>query len=186
MWHDLFVQQIPFMEKALRTVIVYALILVLFRLAGQRGLASLNRFDLVVLLLLAGVVENALVGDDTSLTGAAIGAVTLVAAHRGLTWLADTNQVVARLFEGKPAVVIEDGKMTEQGMRKLGMRGDDLDHAVRSQHGDDIQEVEHGELTPSGQLVLTLKPEEQSATRGDIADLSAQWRHLEQLVTAGR
>jgi len=76
--------------------------------------------------------------------------------------------------------------MTEQGMRKLECAAPDLDHAVRSQHGDDIREVEHGELMPSGQLVLTVKPEPQSATKGDIADLSAPLRQRDLVVTAGR
>jgi uncharacterized membrane protein YcaP (DUF421 family) len=68
-WHAMFVEQIPLTEKILRTVIVYAQIAVLFRLTGKRGLASMNTFDVIVIFLLSNVVQNAVIGNDTSLTG---------------------------------------------------------------------------------------------------------------------
>jgi hypothetical protein len=79
MWHAMFAEQIPLAEKILRTVIVYGLLAVLFRLTGKRGLASMNTFDFVVIFLLSNVVQNAVIGNDTSLIGGIIGAVTLVA-----------------------------------------------------------------------------------------------------------
>ena len=87
MWHDMFVEQIPVAEKILRTVIVYAMIAVLFRLTGKRGLASMNTFDFVVVFLLSNVVQNAVIGNDSSVTGGMIGAVTLVAVNTGVTRL---------------------------------------------------------------------------------------------------
>ena len=73
MWHDMFIEQIPVAEKILRTVIVYALIAVLFRFTGKRGLASMNTFDFVVIFLLSNVVQNALIGNDSSLIGGLVG-----------------------------------------------------------------------------------------------------------------
>src|ERR1039457_3349787 len=70
----MFVEQIPLAEKILRTVIVYALLAVLFRLTGKRGLASMNTFDFIVIFLLSNVVQNAVIGNDTSLIGGLIGA----------------------------------------------------------------------------------------------------------------
>src|ERR1035438_5585875 len=74
MWHAMFVGQISVTEKILRTVIVYALIAVLFRLTGKRGLASMNTFDFVVIFLLSNVVQNAVIGNDSSLIGGIVGA----------------------------------------------------------------------------------------------------------------
>ena len=74
MWRALFVEQIPLTEKILRTVLVYALIAILFRVAGKRGLANPNTFDFVVIFLLSNVVQNAVIGNDTSLTGGVVGA----------------------------------------------------------------------------------------------------------------
>jgi hypothetical protein len=82
MWHAMFVEQIPLAEKILRTIIVYALIALLFRVTGKRGLASLNTFDFIVIFLLSNVVQNAVIGNDTSLIGGMIGAVTATAATR--------------------------------------------------------------------------------------------------------
>ncbi|MDT7569671.1 MAG: hypothetical protein QOG76_8295 [Pseudonocardiales bacterium] len=69
MWHDMFAEQIPLDEKILRTVIVYAVLAVLFRFTGKRGLANLNTFDFIVIFLLSNVVQNAVIGDDNSLIG---------------------------------------------------------------------------------------------------------------------
>jgi uncharacterized membrane protein YcaP (DUF421 family) len=85
MWHAMFVEQIPLAEKILRTVLVYALIALLFRVAGKRGLANLNTFDFVVMFLLSNVVQNAVIGNDISLTGGVVGAVTLVAVNAVVT-----------------------------------------------------------------------------------------------------
>jgi uncharacterized membrane protein YcaP (DUF421 family) len=68
-WHSMFVVQIPVLEKILRTVLVYATILILFRLTGKRDLATFNMFDFVVMFLLSNVVQNAIIGSDSSLSG---------------------------------------------------------------------------------------------------------------------
>ena len=101
-------EQIPLAEKVLRTVIVYALIAVLFRLTGKRGLASMNPFDVVVIFLLSNVVQNAIIGNDTSLTGGIIGAVTLVAVNTGVNRLIAVSATAARVFDGHATAVICD------------------------------------------------------------------------------
>lgn len=186
MWNDMFVLQIPLLEKVLRTVLVYALIVVLVRLGGKRGLASMNTLDFVVIFLLAGMVEDAIVGDDNSILGGAIGAVTLIAVNRALARLIDTVPLAQRIFEGRPTTVIEHGKVVQPALSRLGMRTSELDHAIRSQHGDDLEEIEHGELTPSGQFVLTLKPDEQSSTKADIAGLEQRLKHIEAMLSERR
>lgn len=88
MWHQIFVVQVPVLEKIVRTVLVYATIALLFRVTGKRGLANLNTLDFVVIFLLSNVVRNAVIGNDTSFSGGAIGAVTLVAVNAAVTRLA--------------------------------------------------------------------------------------------------
>ena len=100
MWHAMFVEQIPFTEKILRTVLVYALIAVLFRLSGKRGLANLSTFDFVVIFLLSNVVQNAVIGNDTSLTGGVVGAVTLVVVNAVVNRVVASNALAARIFDG--------------------------------------------------------------------------------------
>lgn len=182
MWHDMFTQQIPFDEKILRTVLVYALILVLFRMTGKRGFAGLNSLDIVVMMLLSNVVQNAIIGNDNSLLGGGIGAVTLVAVNSLLNRLTAVSPTAARLLEGTDSVVIRDGQPDRGLLRRLALRRTDLDHAVRLQSGDDLDEVDTGVLTSDGHLVLTLKQSEQSATRGDIAALHAELAEVKALL----
>jgi uncharacterized membrane protein YcaP (DUF421 family) len=185
-WHDMFVEQIPLTEKILRTVIVYTLIAVLFRLTGKRGLANLNTFDFIVIFLLSNVVQNAVIGNDNSLLGGMIGAVTLVAVNVAVNRLIAVNATAARIFEGRATVVINDGRVLNRALRRLGLRRSELDHAVRLQNADDVAQIEHGSLEPSGHLLLTMKTAEQNATKADIADLADRLRRIESLLSTTR
>lgn len=174
MWHSMFMVQIPILEKILRTVFVYATIVILFRLVGKRDLAVLNTFDFVVIFLLSNVVQNAVIGSDNSVLGGVIGAVTLVAVNSAVNrWLAISPRA-ARVLEGTPTTVIEDGRFLPRALRHLSLRPEELEHAVRMQNGDDVSEVGSGRIEPTGQLVLTLKQEEQNADKDDIAHLHAR------------
>jgi uncharacterized membrane protein YcaP (DUF421 family) len=187
MWHDMFAQQIPFAEKIIRTALVYVLIAVLLRLTGKRGLAGLNSLDIVVMVLLSNVVQNAIIGSDNSLVGGAIGAVTLVLVNSVVNRAAIRSDRMARVFDGTDTKVIESGHVVARAVRRVGLRRHELDHAVRLQNGDDIKQVETGVLDPGGQLILTLKTEEQGATKHDVDRLAAQLARIEALVTsAGR
>jgi uncharacterized membrane protein YcaP (DUF421 family) len=183
MWHDMFAQQIPFAEKVIRTVLVYVLIAVLLRATGKRGLAGLNSLDVVVMVLLSNVVQNAIIGNDNSLVGGAIGAVTLVVVNSVVNRVAIRSDRAARIFDGTDTTVIRSGQVVHSAARRVGLRRHELDHAVRLQNGDDIGEVETGVLDPGGQLIITLKPEQQSATKQDVARLAAQLARIEALVT---
>jgi uncharacterized membrane protein YcaP (DUF421 family) len=186
MWHAMFAEQIPLAEKILRTVIVYALIAVLFRLTGKRSLASMNTFDVIVIFLLSNVVQNAIIGNDTSLTGGIIGAVTLVAVNTGLNRLIAVSAPAARVFDGRATTVISDGHVVDRALRRLGMRRSELNTAVHLQGGDDIAEVGRGSLEPGGQLVLNLNKGEQGATKSDVAELAGRLQRIENLLTAPR
>jgi uncharacterized membrane protein YcaP (DUF421 family) len=184
MWNDMLDVQVPLVDAILRAVLVYVAIVILIRIAGRRGLAEMSTFDIAVVLLMAEIVGGAAVGDDNSLTGAAIGALTLVAMDTGFNRLVHRSSLASRIFQGTPATVIRDGNLVEGALHKLRISQSELVHAIRGQHGDDLGEVDHAELTPSGKLVLTLKPDEQSATKGDIATLMEELRTLRTLVTA--
>jgi uncharacterized membrane protein YcaP (DUF421 family) len=186
MWHEIFVVQVPLLEKIIRTVLVYLTIALLFRVTGKRGLANLNTLDFVVIFLLSNVVQNAVIGNDTSFSGGAIGAATLVGLNAAVNRLIARSPRAARLLEGAPTTVIRDGEMNERAVRRLALRPQDLDHAVRMQNGDAVSEIQTGVLEPSGQLILTLKPSEQTATKQDIAEVLARLGALTAQIAAGR
>ena len=186
MWHAMFAEQIPLAEKILRTVIVYGLLAVLFRLTGKRGLATMNTFDFIVIFLLSNVVQNAVIGNDTSLIGGIIGAVTLVTVNTAVNRLIAASATVARIFDGQATTVISDGQAVDRAVRRLGLRRGELDLAVRLQNGDDIAEVDRGSLEPGGQLVLTLKAGEHGATKADVAELTSRLGRIESLLSTPR
>jgi uncharacterized membrane protein YcaP (DUF421 family) len=185
-WHAMFAEQIPAAEKVLRTVIVYALIALLFRLTGKRGLANMNTFDIIVIFLLSNVVQNAVIGNDTSLTGGIIGAVTLVTVNAAVNRLIATSTTAARIFDGHATTVISGGHSVEKARRRLALRRSELDHAVRLQDGNDITQVDRGSLDPGGQLILTLKAGEQGATKSDVAELTDRLHRIESMLGAPR
>ena len=180
MTHDLVHVGIPFTEKVIRTVAVYATLAVLLRLAGKRDLAQLNTFDLVVMLLLSNVVQNAIIGDDTSLVGGLVGAAVLVALNALVVRASARNDGLARIFEGTPTVLIDDGHYRDEALRREGLRRADVDAAIRRQGADDETEVESATLGPGGAVVVSLKAEAQAATKADIAALAAALNRLEQ------
>ena len=179
MWHAMFVQQIPSSEKILRTVLVYALVAVLIRLTGKRGLAGLNTLDIVVMTLLSNVVQNAVIGNDLSITGGAIGAVTLVVVNAAANRLAVRSALFEKIFDGTDTKVITNGELDARALNRLGVRSTALDHAVRMQNGEDVSQVADGILEPGGQLLLTLRPDEQGATKGDVERLTLQLARIE-------
>jgi uncharacterized membrane protein YcaP (DUF421 family) len=186
MWHAMFAEQIPFTEKILRTIIVYALIVVLFRLTGKRGMANLSTLDFVVVFLLSNVVQNAVIGNDNSVTGGIIGAITLVAVNAAVDRLIVVSPAAEAIFDGRATTVIKDGHVRVRALRRMGLRRSEIDHAVRLQNGDDVSQVETGNLEPGGQLVLTLKHAEQGATKADIAELVDRLGRIERLLDPAR
>jgi hypothetical protein len=132
----MFAVQVPIAEKVLRTVLVYATILILFRLTGKRDLATLNIFDFVVLFLLSNVVQNAIIGNDTSLLGGIIGAATLVAINAVLNRLLTASNRAARVLEGKPTTIIKDGRFRPGAAAGIAARRRGQDHpgAERRRH----------------------------------------------------
>src|SRR4051794_38801741 len=101
MWHEMFHPDIPIIEKMLRPVLVYVFLLVGLRIAGKRELAQLNAFDLIVLLTLSNTVQNAIIGNDNSVSGGVIGAIALLAVNYGVVRLAHKNRKLDHLIEGR-------------------------------------------------------------------------------------
>jgi uncharacterized membrane protein YcaP (DUF421 family) len=177
---------IPAADKVIRTVAVYAGLAVLLRLAGKRNLAQLNSFDLVVVLLLSNVVQNALIGPDNSVTGALLGAVVLLAVNAIVVRFIHRYDWAVRLFEGSDVALVKDGRFVDRALRRQGLRRADVETALRAQGADGPIDVAEATLSPGGSIVVWLKPEEMSANRGDVAAIQARLAVIEQAVLAIR
>lgn len=172
--HSLVTIGVPVAEKVIRTVAVYLGILLLLRLAGKRDLAQLNTFDLVVLLLLSNVVQNAVIGSDNSLVGGLLGAVTLVVVNAVVVRVTQHSEVAVRLVEGTATVIVRDGRLEEPTLARLGLRKDDVVLALRHQGARSVAEVQEAVLAPGGSIVLTLVPGAEPATVADLGRLEAK------------
>src|SRR2546423_8012199 len=116
--HGMFALGAPLAEKILRPVVVYAFLIICLRLAGKRELAQLNPFDLVVLLTLSNTVQNAIIGEDNSVTGGLIGAATLLVVNHFVVRYLYAHEDLDRLVEGEPDVLIENGVINMERCRK--------------------------------------------------------------------
>jgi uncharacterized membrane protein YcaP (DUF421 family) len=181
--HDLLSLGIPMAEKLLRTVVVYFGIALALRLAGKRDLAQLNSFDLVVTLLLADVVQNAIIGPDNSLTGGLIGAAALLSLNAVVVRLVGRHDWAVRLFEGTSTALVKDGRYIESALRREGLRKADIEVVLRQQNANGPHEVAEATLTPGGAIIVWLKPQEMGARRGDIDALRGRVDELEQRLS---
>jgi uncharacterized membrane protein YcaP (DUF421 family) len=143
-------------EKAVRTAAVYLVLLVLLHLSGKRQMAQLNSFDLVVLLLLSNVVQNAIIGNDNSLLGGLLGAVILLAANFALVRFAFMSPRFGKAIQGGPTVVFAHDDVDEHALRKMAITREELVAALRRQ-GLELDDVEKVVLEPEGTFNATPK-----------------------------
>jgi uncharacterized membrane protein YcaP (DUF421 family) len=146
--------EISVWEKAIRTAAVYGAILLLLRFAGKRSLASLNSFDLVVLLLLSNVVQNAIIGLDNSLLGGLLGAAILVALNWSLVRLTYMHPLATRVLQGTPTTLYAHGHVQEANLHRELITRQELVAALRRQ-GMELREIEQVDLEPDGALNAT-------------------------------
>jgi uncharacterized membrane protein YcaP (DUF421 family) len=178
MWTDLTHLDVSVLDKIIRTVVVYLALIVLLRIAGKRDLAQLNSFDLIVVLLLSNVVQNAVIGPDNSLLGGLIGAAVLIGANAFLVRIVRPHAKVAALMEGTTTVLARGGAWIPEALRHEGVRQTDMEAALRRQNAYKISDIDQVKLEPGGTIVVDLRPELESATRADIARLEAKLDRL--------
>ena len=157
MWKDMFFIGGPILEKILRPVIVYIFLIVGLRLSGKRELAQLNPFDLIVLLTLSNTVQNAIIGNDNSVTGGLIGAASLLAVNYLVVRFLYDHRKIDQLVEGSADVLIENGKIHEHKLKKELITKAELAAAARKQGFDSLSEVQQCVLEPGGTLSFTAR-----------------------------
>jgi uncharacterized membrane protein YcaP (DUF421 family) len=156
MMHDLFVAGEPLLDKAIRSVLVYLFLVALLRIAGKREFAQLNNGDLVVLLLLSNTVQNAIIGNDTSLWGGLFGAFVLVVANRLLIRTSYGRKWMIKLVEGTPTTLITRGRLNRRNLRRELITNEQILAAVRHQGATKLGDVDLAVVEPSGALTVEL------------------------------
>ena len=156
-WKDMFVLALPVLEKILRPVIVYGFLVIGLRLSGKRELVQLNPFDLVVLLTLSNTVQNAIIGDDNSVTGGIIGATSLLVINYLVVRFLYDHRKLDQFVEGRADVLIEDGKIRTEHLKRELITMEQLAAAARKQGFSDLCEVQQCVLESGGTLTFIAK-----------------------------
>jgi uncharacterized membrane protein YcaP (DUF421 family) len=160
---------LPIAEKILRPVIVYLCLIVFLRIFGKRELAQLNPFDLVVLLSLSNTVQNAIIGDDNSVSGGLLGAFSLLAINWGLMWVLYRNRKLTTALEGSASTLIRNGIVDEEEMKRQTLTAEDLASMLNKNGFDDPSQVDHCVLEPNGTVVVKGKsPSSDEIERGEL------------------
>jgi uncharacterized membrane protein YcaP (DUF421 family) len=150
--HSIFDMGISVGEKALRAALVYGFLLFALRILGKRELAQQNTLDLLVILLVANAVQNGIIGNDNSVTGAVVGAAVLFALHRLFGALAYRYPWADRLFEGSPSYLIRDGKPVASTLRHEQISRPQLVAMAQRQGFDRVEDVGAAILETDGSV----------------------------------
>jgi uncharacterized membrane protein YcaP (DUF421 family) len=137
-----------------RTAIVYVALLLGLRLAGKRELGQMTPFDLVVILLIANAVQNAMVGPDTSVTGGLIAAGVLIVGNYGVAEARERFTWLRRAVEGTPTLLINDGKFVPQHLLREGLDEDEVLMAIREHGVADVKDVRMAVLETDGSISI--------------------------------
>ena len=187
---SVFFPGVPLLEKILRPIVVYAFLVLLLRVFGKRELAQLNPFDLVVLLSLSNTVQNAIIGDDTSLTGGLVGATSLCVINYVVVRFLFKHRRLDQWIEGSPATLIRDGKVDRDALSRELMTEADLGTIARRQGFASFDEIESCVLEPGGGIALKRRsPHRREVEHRDLLDrldkLSAQVEAMQKRLGSG-
>jgi uncharacterized membrane protein YcaP (DUF421 family) len=141
-------------EFVIRALVVYLFLLVLLRLTGKRQVGQLAPFDLVLLLVLSNAVQNSMNGGDNSITGGMILAVTLVGMNYGVGWLTYRSKRLEGLIEGRPVILIHDGRIDHDAMRQVQMTKHELEAALRADGCAGPEQVRFAVLENNGHVTV--------------------------------
>ena len=182
---NMFHLPLPILEKLARPVVIYLVLVVLLRVFGKRELAQLNPFDLVVLLSLSNTVQNAIIGDDNSVTGGIIGAFGLLAINWLVVRVLFRSQRLTRALEGRATTLIRNGQIDLKAMNREMLSREELLSVVHRQGFEDFHQVRSCQLEPNGTFYIeAYEPSVDDKRHGELLErLEALAREVAALRT---
>ncbi len=180
--HDMFVLSVPVLEKIVRPIIVYVCLVVALRVFGKRELAQLNPFDLVVLLSLSNTVQNAIIGDDNSVTGGLIGALTLLLTNYLVVRFLFRHRRLDQILEGAPTVLIDHGRVRHQALARELLTESELKTVAHRQGFKHLSDIQRCVLEPGG--VFFIEPKTPQALEKQQAELMEEVREIRKRLDA--
>ena len=145
------------MDIALRAVVLYLFIIFVLRVTGRRELSSLSAVDLVLLIVLGDAIQQGLTQDDYSVTGAMIAVATIASLQVGTSYLSFRSERATHVLEGYPIVVIQDGELLDENLKRDRMTSDDVAEEMRMQQIGSFKDVQWAILETNGQISFVKK-----------------------------
>lgn len=142
----------PFLDIAVRSLSVYLFMLIGLRIFGKNQLSQLNAGDIILLLLISNAVQNAMVGQDTSLQGGLLAALVLFLANFGLKKIMFRSQEIKTWVEANPVILVKDGILDKNTLNKSEITIDELEESVREHGVESISEVKLAVLEVDGNI----------------------------------
>ena len=158
-WHEILMPKPSWTEKVLRPVFVYLILLLFFRFASRREIGQTTLFDVLIMLIISNVVQNAMIGDDNSILGAAAGALTVIVLSGILSRVTAKSRKARYILEGKTILLVQNGKVVEENMRKQSVSHNDLASAIRAQGMARMAEVAYAILELDGSISVIKQDE---------------------------
>ncbi|MHB1090329.1 MAG: DUF421 domain-containing protein [Ilumatobacteraceae bacterium] len=181
MWNSITHLDLSIAEKVIRPLIIYTFLVIGLRLSGKREIGQHNALELVVLLAVANAVQNGIIGQDTSITGALIGATTLFAANGLLEYGISRNTKLHRLVVGRPANLVSGGLVNHKALRRQRLSEEDLLEEAEEQGARSLSDVETAVLGANGHIVITLQND--ILLQDQVTKLTKQIAELRQAIT---
>jgi len=146
------------MDAVVRALVVYFVLLIIFRIAGNRTLAQMTAFDMILLLIISETIQQALIGSDQSITHAFLLVLTLVGAAILLSVLKQKSRTLDRLVDGGPVVVIERGQLHQERMDKMRVDAAEIMESARQQEGlRRLDEIDYAVVERNGDITVIPK-----------------------------
>ncbi len=146
-------------QKVVRAAVVYVFLLIAFRLTGKRQVGQMTTFDLIVVLIISNVLQNAMIGPDNSVLGGLIGATVILLVNYGIAELVLRSRKAERVLEPEPTVLIVNGKLVEKNLRKELISSAELHTALRKDGVISAEDVKLAVLEPNGTISIIKKSE---------------------------
>ncbi|MEO8363328.1 MAG: YetF domain-containing protein [Ilumatobacteraceae bacterium] len=182
MWNSITHLDISIAEKIVRPIIIYAFLVIGLRLSGKRELGQHNALELVVLLAVANAVQNGIIGQDLSITGALIGATTLFAVNWLLEYSVSRNRWLHQVIIGRPANLVTGGVVNQKALRRQRISEADLLEDASEQGARGLSDIDTAVLGANGHVVVTLRPD--MILQGQITELTKEIVDLRQAITS--
>lgn len=143
------------MENVLRAVIMYVFLFIIFKISGRKTLLEMTIFDFILVLIISEATQQALLGEDFSLTGAMITIGTLIFIDKSLGLLEKKIPKLNLWLNGSPIILIENGKVLDQRLRKCSLSEDEIMEVARQQGGlENLADIKFAILEKNGKISI--------------------------------